>query len=168
MPNISQGDVTIDVIHQHIHDGNLFSIDTYNGSLGSNAFIDLLAVTSSITHLRYIAGCGGDGLITIYEDTTSVPASPEDVLPSINRNRIRAAKVTSSILVYRNPVLSSPLGILIAGPVFVPGGHGGSAPGAQSEGWGEFILKPNSNYLFRIQNVSGVADDFGVQLDFYE
>jgi hypothetical protein len=167
--NLEQGDSVQDIIHAHIHNGHFFSCDAYTASLPNNDFLDLLITTGpNPVHFRHITRSAGDSLLNVYEDSGWFIGSPEINLNVINRNRVVAAKKTSDTTIIQNPAQGSPDGVKIAGPIFIPGGHGGNSPGHESEGFGEFILKPNTVYLFQVQNISGVAENISVQADFYE
>lgn len=158
---------TIDVIHKHIHDGHWWTLDVYNAAVLTNGFLDLLVTTlTQPVHVRLLARMNASVLLTVYEDTGSIIGSPEITHTLVNRNRsLRASKFTPPVTVIEAPALSSPLGTLIAGPVLLPAAkQGGSVIFA---GTGEYIMKENSKYLFRAQNIDNATQAMSVQLDVY-
>lgn len=65
-----------------------------------------------------------------------------------------------------NETVTSDGALLFAG--FAPGGAKNDAVGSQSSTFHEWILRPNSLYLFRISNDSGGDVSFSLEVDVYE
>lgn len=161
------GDVTIDVIHKHIHDGYFWTLDIYQPSVATNGFVDVLVTTlAEEVHMRALARMSATVLLSLYEDTGSVIGSPEITHIPVNRNRsLRVSKFTPPVTIIEAPALSSPLGTLISGPILLPSTKQGS--GVIFEGTGEYLMKPNSKYLVRAQNLDAQTQSMSIQLDFY-
>lgn len=164
----SGGLVLIDTVHNKIHAGIFYSAVASVTNLGNNDFFELLVDVPAGTfpHLRFQILVSADAEFTLYENTETVPASPEDEIVAVNRNRVSSN--TAATRFYRNPNLSSPLGDVIFGPATIPGGRGGSAAGGADSTFLEWILAPNTKYLLRVQNLGGANQDHTIIADFYE
>lgn len=157
----------IDTAHKRIHDGTFFSAEVQDVSLADNNFLDMLIVVPENTypHVHFTATFTAQTRTYLYEATQSVPASPEDERPAYNRNRNRLDNAATKF--YANPVISSPLGTLLY-DVEQPGGSRFRAFGGTAETFMEWVLRPNTSYLARLENTSGAAESASLQVDFYE
>lgn len=152
-------------VHDHIHHGRLYSGNLYDRTVAASANLDALVVTpaSPICHMRMIYRVGGDSLITIYEDViVSANGSP---VGTYNRNRLSSN--VSGTLIYEGPTLSS-LGTPLEEHLAVGGSIDLFSTGSETSVFEEWIFKPSSKYLIRVNNLTIGAIPINSQLDFYE
>lgn len=151
--------------HSKVHEGRLFGVGYYNAALANNANLDVRIVTPA-THTAHVyirtAG-GGDHSFRAYEGTTYTAAGT--ALTPVNHNR--TSSNTANASTYHTPTVDA-LGTLLW-EEYVPGGTGGASPGAVGQPTAEqVVLAANTDYLFRLTNLSGVTDDFNLIFSFYE
>jgi hypothetical protein len=159
--------IMVDVNHQRNHDGRaFFAYKVYPDSspLGAGASIDIvLASPSGITpHITIDALCLGDAELYIYEGTSTTGGTS---FTPINRNRNYSVSNPSQVAMVINPTVTS-VGTELDAQI-IPGGSGKKAGGG-SAGSLEYVLKPLTNYLFRLTNVNGTAHAAHLQLEWYE
>ncbi len=157
--------IVVDVNHQRNHDGRAwFAYKTYPKSapLGDGASIDIvLAAAAGVTpHMTLDALCLGDAEIYVYEGTTATGGTP---FTPLNRNRNYTT--SSQVAMIINPTVSS-LGTQLDAQI-IPGGTGKKSAGGTT-GSLEYVLKPLTNYLFRLTNVNGTAHAAYLALEWYE
>lgn len=159
--------IMVDVNHQRNHDGRaFFAYKVYPDSAPLNALasIDIvLASPSGITpHITIDALCLGDAELYIYEGTSTTGGTS---FTPINRNRNYSVSNPSQVAMVINPTVTS-VGTELDAQI-IPGGSGKKAGGG-SAGSLEYVLKPLTNYLFRLTNVNGTAHAAHLQLEWYE
>ena len=157
--------IVVDVNHQRNHDGRAwFAYKTYPTSapLASGSSIDIvLAAAASVTpHMTLDALCLGDAEIYVYEGTTATGGTP---FTPLNRNRNYTT--SSQVAMIINPTVSS-LGTQLDAQI-IPGGTGKKSAGGTT-GSLEYVLKPLTNYLFRLTNVNGTNHAAYLALEWYE
>ena len=157
--------ITVDVNHQRNHDGRAYyAYKAYPASapLSSGASIDIMfACAAGITpHLNVEAMCMGDAELKIYENATSTSGTS---FTPINRNR-NSTNVSQSAMVI-NPTVTA-TGTEIDYQI-IAGGVGKKSGGGES-GSLEYVLKPLTNYLFRLTNVNGTNHAAFLALEWYE
>jgi hypothetical protein len=106
--------------------------------------------------------CLGDAELFIYEGTGTTGGTS---FTPINRNRNYADSNVSQVAMVINPTVTS-LGTQLDTQI-IAGGSGKNSTGG-SAGSLEFVLKPLTNYLFRLTNVNGTAHAAHLQLEWYE
>jgi hypothetical protein len=159
--------ITVDVNHQRNHDGRaFFAYKMYPDSspLAATASIDIVLASPSgvFPHITVDAMCLGDAELYIYEGTGTTGGT---TLTPINRNRNYADSNPSQIAMVVNPTVTS-LGTQLDAQV-IAGGSGKKASGGAA-GSLEYVLKPLTNYLFRLTNVNGTNHAAHLTLEWYE
>lgn len=159
------GLVIIDYPHHTIHEGELWYLDLFSGSVADNGSI-ILAGIMPVTHQQHftLAGaCGGDATIELIEGC-SFSASGSARLP-YNMNRYVGD--AGAITCYENPTLS---GGTVLQKMFLPGGAGPFAGGGhQGTRQGlEWVTNPGVAYAVRLTNRSGGAQDGWLGINFYQ
>lgn len=157
--------IMVDVNHQRNHDGRAwfaYKIAPDSAKLADAASIDIVLASASgvIPHLTVDALCLGDAELYIYEGTSATGGTS---FTPINRNRNYTT--SSQVAMIINPTITA-LGTQIDAQI-LPGGVGKKAGGGTA-GSLEYVLKPLTNYLFRLTNVNGTAHAASLQLEWYE
>ena len=157
--------IMVDVNHQRNHDGRAwFAYKMYPDSapLASGASIDIVMASASgvLPHLTVDALCLGDAEFYIYENAVATGGTP---FTPINRNRNYTT--SSQVAMIINPTVST-LGTQLDAQI-IPGGSGKKSGGGTA-GTLEYVLKPLTNYLFRLTNVNGTAHAAHLSLEWYE
>lgn len=159
--------IMVDVNHQRNHDGRaFFAYKMYPDSspLAASASIDIVMASPSgvSPHITIDAMCLGDAELYIYEGTGTTGGT---TLTPISRNRNYAQSNPSQVAMVVAPTVTS-LGTQIDAQV-IAGGSGKKSSGGAA-GSLEYVLKPLTNYLFRLTNVNGTAHAAHLQLEWYE
>jgi hypothetical protein len=159
--------IVVDVNHQRNHDGRAFfayKLAPDSAPLGATASIDIVLASPSgvFPHITVDAMCLGDAELYIYEGTTTTGGT---AFTPINRNRNYADSNPSDVAMVINPTVTS-VGTEIDAQI-IPGGVGKKSGGGTA-GSLEYVLKPLTNYLFRLTNVNGTAHAAYLQLEWYE
>ena len=157
--------ITIDLNHQRNHDGRAwfaYKISPDSAPLAAGASIDIVFASASgaIPHVTIDALCLGDAEMYIYEGTSATGGTS---FTPINRNRNYTT--SSQVAMIINPTVTS-LGTQLDAQI-LPGGSGKKSGGGAA-GSLEYVLKPLTNYLFRLTNVNGTAHAASLQLEWYE
>lgn len=157
--------IMVDVNHQRNHDGRAwFAYKMYPDSAplaaGSSINIVLASASGVFPHITVDALCLGDAELYIYEGTTATGGT--SLTPTIrNRNYTTSSQVAMIV----NPTVSV-LGTEIDAQI-IPGGVGKKAGGGTAKSF-EYVLKPLTNYLFRLTNVNSAAHAAHLALEWYE
>jgi len=159
--------IVIDINHQRNHDGRAFyAYKMYPDSskLAAGASINIVIASPSgiYAHVSVDAMCHGDAELYIYEGTSTTGGT---TFTPINRNRNYSVSHPSNIAMVINPTVNT-LGTELEGKVLA-GGEGKKA-GGSSEKSLELVLKPLTNYLFRLTNVNGTNHSAHLALEWYE
>jgi hypothetical protein len=159
--------IVVDVNHQRNHDGRAFfayKLAPDSAPLGATASIDIVLASPSgvFPHITIDAMCLGDAELYIYEGTATTGGT---AFTPINRNRNYTVSNPSQIAMVINPTVTS-VGTEIDAQI-IPGGVGKKSGGGTA-GSLEYVLKPLTNYLFRLTNVNGTAHAAYLQLEWYE
>lgn len=157
--------IIVDVNHQRLHEGRAFiawSIYPDSAKLASGASADIvLAAAPGVTpHITIAMESSGDADFFVYEDVVTTGGTS---FTPVRRNRNIVS--TSNVAMVLNPTVTS-LGTLI-NQQFITGGTGKKSSGGSS-GSLEYVLKPLTNYLFRLTNVNGAAHTALIELEWYE
>lgn len=159
--------ITVDVNHQRNHDCRAFfayKLYPVSAKLAANASIDIVLASPSgvLPHLTVEAFCQGDAEFYMYEGTSTTGGT---LFTPINRNRNYAVSNLSQVAMVINPTVTS-LGTELDAQI-VPGGVGKKSGGGDSATL-EYVLKPLTNYLFRLTNVNGTSHAASLSLEWYE
>jgi hypothetical protein len=135
-----------------------------SAKLAALASIDIvMASPSGVTpHLSVEAFCQGDAEFYLYEGSSTTGGT---AFTPINRNRNYAVSNPSQSAMVINPTINS-LGTELDGQI-VPGGVGKKSGGGDSATL-EYVLKPLTNYHFRLTNVNGTSHAASMTLEWYE
>jgi hypothetical protein len=157
--------VNADVNHQRNHDGRAwfaYKIAPDSAKLANAASIDIVLASASgvVPHMTVDALCLGDAELYIYEGTSATGGTS---FTPINRNRNYTT--SSQVAMIINPTVTT-LGTQIDAQI-LPGGSGKKSSGGSAASL-EYVLKPLTNYLFRLTNVNGTAHAASLQLEWYE
>jgi hypothetical protein len=132
--------------------------------LADNASINIVLASPSgvFPHLTVEAMCLGNAELYIYEGASTTGGT---AFTPINRNRNYAVSNPSQIAMVINPTVTS-VGTEIDAQI-IPGGSGKKSGGGTA-GSLEYVLKPLTNYLFRLTNVNGTSHAASMTLEWYE
>jgi hypothetical protein len=157
--------VTIDVAHARIHQGERFAFTTYTASVANNGTSDILIITgaSVSVHLAVEASASGLCHVALYEHATA--ATTNALGWTVNRNRV--STTTCQSRAYSAATITS-VGSVLFQKLLPGGGTPGNATGGHAESFAEFVLARNRNYLVRLTNISGGAASADVSAHFYE
>jgi hypothetical protein len=159
--------IMVDVNHQRNHDGRgyfAYKLAPDSAPLANNASINIVLASPSgvFPHLTVHAMCLGDAELYIYEGASTTGGT---AFTPINRNRNYAVSNPSQVAMVINPTVTS-VGTEIDAQI-IPGGSGKKSGGGTA-GSLEYVLKPLTNYMFRLTNVNGTAHAAHLQLEWYE
>jgi hypothetical protein len=159
--------IMVDVNHQRNHDGRAYfayRLNPTSSPLAANASINIVMASPAgvFPHITVEAFCQGDAEFYMYEGSTTTGGT---AFTPINRNRNYAVSNPSQSAMVINPTINS-LGTELDGQI-VPGGVGKKAGGGDS-GSLEYVLKPLTNYHFRLTNVNGTSHAASLTLEWYE
>lgn len=149
-------------VHHRIHQGSMFAASFADQAVVSAGITNILVRTISVPHVRFIHKVTADYVLEIFED----PTTSADGVALLISNRNRLSVITHDLLAFSAPTITAD-GTLFH-QEFTPGGSGGSAQGGSNEEFGEWILKPASQYLFRFTNQTAQVQGLHVELNFYE
>lgn len=157
--------INVDVNHQRNHDGRAwfaYRINPYSSPLADGASIDIVMASASgvFPHLTVDALCLGDAEFYIYENTVATGGT---AFTPVNRNRNYTN--SSQVAMITNPTITS-LGTQLDAQI-IAGGSGKKSSGGGA-GTLEYVLKPLTNYLFRLTNVNGTPHAAYLALEWYE
>jgi len=159
--------IMVDVNHQRNHDGRAFyayKLAPDSAPLAALASIDIVLASPAgvYPHLTVDGLCLGDAELYIYEGTSTTGGT---AFTPINRNRNYAISNPSEVAMVINPTVTA-VGTEIDAEI-IPGGVGKKSVGGTA-GSLEYVLKPLTNYLFRLTNVNGTAHAASLTLEWYE
>lgn len=152
--------ITVSVEHSEIHEGDLYSYsDVFDiPNSGNRTILFITPPGPQLLHLFFEMDAEAEGEMTFYEDTT-YSSNGTQVTP-INRNRI-STNVADSLM-YVAPVITS-TGTLLRQRHW----GSGKATGGATEMFGEFILRPSTNYMLRIVNFTTSPNHCSTEVTWY-
>jgi hypothetical protein len=159
--------IVVDVNHQRNHDGRAYyayKIAPDSAPLADGASINIVLASPSgvFPHVTVDGMCLGDAELYIYEGASTTGGT---AFTPVNRNRNYAVSNQSQVAMVINPTVTS-VGTELDAQI-IPGGTGKKAAGSAA-GSLEYVLKPLTNYLFRLTNVNGTAHAASLNLEWYE
>jgi hypothetical protein len=159
--------INVDVNHQRNHDGRAYyayKIAPDSAPLAADASINIVLASPSgvYPHITVDGMCLGDAELYIYEGASTTGGT---AFTPVNRNRNYAVSNSSQVAMVINPTVTS-VGTEIDVQL-IPGGSGKKA-GGSAAGSLEYVLKPLTNYLFRLTNVNSAAHAASLTLEWYE
>ena len=149
--------------HHNIHLGRTFTASYLDESVANDASLEFLVQTGALqAHMGLHANGGGSFELYLFEGTTVSAAGTS--LAAVQRNRTSSTTATATVT--HTPTITADGTQLEV--EFIAGGTGGIASGSQGDFHEEWVLAPNTNYLVRVKNVAGVAEEMGLIIDWYE
>ena len=154
--------------HQQIHNGKGFTHNDRHLNLANAGVSDhLIKVGDNALHVTYfgVVATGSPVVVEYYENTT---VSADGTPMALGNNNRTSEKVTTATM-FEGPTITG-VGDRLGGTEIpdITVGAGQSSGGQAILGGGEWILKPNTNYLYRITNNSGSAINYNITLFYYE
>lgn len=157
--------VHIEYIHRKVHEGAVASVE-YAASVGNGANLDILiTVGSKELHGDISIVATGQARAYLYEAPN---ASGGTLLPEVNYNRLRAIGTLESIFAHTPTVTSAGVTPLVPGRVIAGGSSPQTRIGGDARLGVEWILKPATKYLLRVNNSSGSDALIDVHFEVYE
>jgi len=156
---------TIDIFHHEIHLGDIQSYTKIHTIANEGAQTIAFTVGSNSIHLKPGSFISGFGRIT-FSLQEGATITGGNVVPSYNRNR-NSIKTSSTVI--KEGVTVSVAGTFIDYD-YIGGSSttGGKGAGDNSQTNDEWVLKPNTNYVFTITNNSGAESKVLTKIIFYE
>lgn len=164
--DVSHEIISISHEHSKVHQGKFFSTGYYVNPIAASGVVEILIHThaSYTMHLYTHVSCGGDAEARIFEAPTVSAAGT--ALTVTNNNR--TSSNTPNATITHTPTTTAD-GTQLDATTYVPGGTGGNAVGAMADASEEqFVLAPDTYYLIRLTNISGVTQPGHIHLNFYE
>ena len=157
---------TIDVKDQNLRDGMVFYVYAARldgNKLADDANLDVVFTANPGVNvcMDVIVQCGGDAEFEIYENVTQVTGGT--LFVPLNRNR--RSTIASSCGAVIQPSSVTTNGVIFQ--EIIIGGSGGNAGGNAIDS-ADYILKPDTSYLFRLTNRSGQDRLAEIQLNWCE
>lgn len=166
---VTGGNMTISSDHAAIHAGYGFSANVRNTSVAdaSTLLLEFKTPASSdtVVHMKSWEawGEGGKNTFELLEAPTLTTGST--AITPVSRRRI-GVPPTSACTLKSDPTSIS-AGTSLEATLFGGGGAGPGGGGNRSADL-EFVLKPNTTYLFRLTNNSGAAKGLSLWVFWYE
>lgn len=160
-PNVVVSDMT-----DNIHSGVAFDVSGYTASLANGSSLIFLGKTGAKQvhfHGFNIVTSAGLATIEFFEGTTVSANGTAVSTPNKNRN----STTTATMQVYSGSTVTSN-GTLLASRHILSVGGGAHIEGGEANVSSEWLLKPNTNYMFKITNSSGSAIALSASFYFYE
>ena len=159
---------TIDITHQHIHDGEFFTANYEELAVANNGVVRLRITTSAINYCHLVIDGSVEGKVrfkTYAGSTYTVAGTTADATKLTVFNRNSGGGVPGTTIRY-NPT-PNVLGAL-RGLQTIFAGTGPKTTGGSNGSREETVLLANTDILIVITNVSGSAQDINVVLNWYE
>ncbi len=153
-------------IEYRVHQGNYFSTShIFETVTGGSSVYGLLRTNSVELHAILTCSAGADAFAYLYEGADITDTGTESTI--FNHNRTSSKSATAQA--FTGPTFNSK-GTAISPGEFLPGGTRrfnsvGSASPAVREEW---ILKPNTDYLFEVVNKGSGDEPICITTTFYE
>lgn len=174
------GNTIINYDHMQAHKGNLHTVSLKqadgtqyadNGDLGM--LVDMTGQDEPL-HTIWEVASGADAEFTAIEGVTWAASAEAGggTLTPVNHNRVKGDKtITTEFFGYSSNLANTYATAEAEVTLFtywLPGGVGRSAVGGMARGENEWILKPDTKYVFKLVNRGGAVKDGSIQCTFYE
>ena len=163
--------ITRDGQTQDVIDGRAFyAYKLYKSAskLANNASINIVitAALNKSLGIGFIASCGGDAEVTIYENSTSITGGT--LFVPLNRNRASDETSTTGILI--DPTIGTLGSVIFESLVFggTDSGGGGGSKAAGATARGDYALLDDISYTFKLTNVSGSSQQAELMIQWIE
>lgn len=161
----------IDIVHQKIHEGLVYTFNMQLKAVANNGVAEVLfTATTKQCHIIFQLIAGGEAEFntflnpTITSNGTAPETTETAVLTSFQRNSIPPIPQTATV--FHTPSYSA-VG-LKRGNQAQNGGTGGTSTGGQGGTRLETIVNPGEKLLVRLKNISGNAKNLCIIGDWYE
>ncbi len=155
----------IEVAHHEVHEGEMFHVAHTNPSVSNGANVDVLLVTGAKDcHTVWEVFAGGLVSVYLYEGPTATPGT---ALTAYNMKRSSLNAPTATVTHTPTGVTTGSLA-LVNGRILPGGNSPQTRVGGGIRAGVEWILKPATKYLMRVNNGSGGAIPINVVLEWYE
>lgn len=157
---VANAPIVIDTYHARIHEGTSWKFTQTYSAVGNGDVVDTIMVALGALHCVPKLEAGGGALAEFHEVSSYTHGTS---LNPVNRNLFKTH--ATSIFFHASASINVSSRSLFTGVIGSAGGF--FTPGAGGESnFPEFVLKPGV-YALRFTNVSGGADNFTVDFDFY-
>ena len=161
------GLIISEINHHRLHEGRAYyayKIYPDSAPLADNASIDIVLASPAgvFPHITIDGLCLGEAELYVYESTVTTGGT---AFTPINRNRNYTVSNPSQVAMVINPTVTS-VGTELDAQI-ISGGAGKKSGGGSAASL-EYVLKPLTNYLFRLTNVNGTAHAAYLTLEWYE
>lgn len=166
--NINRGIAIMDWLHHEVHEGEMFTSNLLVTNVANNGYLRLRFTTGTksahVNNIQILTE--GKAYLKTYSGTTYSAAGtlPDANLTRFVRNTGNVQVSTSTL--YYNPTINV-IGTL-RGNQLIPGESSKKGSGSIISSIIETIIKPNSEILIEVQNVSSATSDICIVLDWYE
>lgn len=156
--------VGIDFTHNNIHSGKTFRVATLNKALADNGFFNITLRPTDNIHFTAQVDSSGKAYLFLYEGITQsagVAVTPTNM--ARHKTRVAGTRVTVNATVNQSACEAATL----IGMWIINGGTTPTGVGNGVRSGSEYILKTDTEYVLRLQNVSGGAKDCVFDLQWY-
>jgi len=157
---------SIDIVHAEIHEGNHFTANHFYSAVANDAYADMHIVTGSTksVHLIIVIQTEAKSYVNFYRGFTY--SAIGTAVTIYNNNEISTNTTQSHV--YYAPTVTATDVLLFQD--FTPASTGPKPIGGNLSSRNEWILKPSTDYLIRVQNKggSGVTSDTTITFMYYE
>lgn len=164
--NLTSDDLSLSVVNdltRKARQGEVYHFSHLFSSVADSANADILISTGAErVSLTFSVSVAADTEVRIYE--TTVVSNSGSAVTSFNRNRTQDTTFTSTVT--HTPTVSE-LGTLVTTD-YLPGGEKNKEVGSSSSNFIVWVLKPDTNYLFRSTNTSGGTEKVLISGDIFE
>jgi hypothetical protein len=164
--NLTSNDISISIVDDRtrkVRQGEIYHFGHLFPTVGIDEDADVfLKVGSNRVTVTLSTAVGAESEFRIYEGTTTT----DDGTSVLTANRNRTSSLTFTSSVFHSPTVDT-LGTQLTEDYF-PAGVKNKEVGSSSEQTSSWILKPNTNYLLRVSNISGGIEEVSISGDIFE
>ncbi len=157
--------VVLEEISDAVHSGIAFQVDGRDSLTNGSSFNFMAKVGALPLHFIdfTLVTTDGEVILELYENPTIT--SNGTAVASNNKNR---SSTNTSLTACYGGTTASSNGTLIARHHILGSGQGAFTAGGSGGFGGEWLLKPNEDYLFKITNSSGSTIQYSVSFYYFE
>lgn len=152
--------------HHRIHDGEMFSAGVIVSALADDASADIvIRANTTQAHLVLQVAATGNAEIHFFESPVFTNVGAQ--LTPADKNRITANEALTEVFSISSTTSN---GTELNGGMVLPGGTKGGGSGGVNvtQREGEWVLAPSTDYLLKVFNHSGGAQDVSIGAMWYE
>lgn len=155
--------ITADTVHEHIHDGDHYNASYLVAAVANNGNADIRFTTGAKScHMNAVMTASGKSQFFIYE----APTVSVGTAITIYNNKRSSTNTPTAAVKHTPTVTAAGTTLLING--LINGGTGGVSQGGSGGNRNEIVFKPSTEYLIRLTNTAGTAQDLNILLEWYE